>query len=231
MVTLANPQASGAADTLTTALLERLPGELHLAAARRLPGVRACVARNLINSTSFANASYALAAGLPQQIPVLGIPFAAADMLVLTKNQALLVYKLALANGAPPDFQSRIREVLPVLGGAYLWRQLARSLVGLLPVWGLLPKVAIAYAGTYTTGMAAWRWYEGGELVSGTQLKQLSQEALKQGRERAARLIEQARANGQQTPSRMRQLLGKLRPRLPGRQKSALNPPEVTPPE
>jgi uncharacterized protein (DUF697 family) len=193
-VAIADPTAIDAADRLASALLGRLPAELHLAAARHLPGLRAVFVRDLIGSVSFSNATYALASGLPEQIPIVNVPFAAADILVLTKNQALLVYRLALAYGAPPDFQARIREVLPVIGGAFLWRQAARSLIGLIPIWGLLPKIAIAYAGTYTTGIAAWRWYESGDLVSTDQLKRISNEAIALGRKRAAEIISRARS-------------------------------------
>ncbi len=217
VITIANPDTPVAADTLATALLDRLPSELHLAAARRLPGLRPIVARNLINSTSFTNASYSLASGLPEQIPILSIPFAAADILVLTKNQALMVYKLALAHGAAPEFYSRMREMVPVVGGAYIWRQMARSLVGLIPMWGLVPKIAIAYAGTYTTGVAAWRWYASGELVSADQLKRISQEAMRQGRAWAQQLIAQARGHSEATPGRIRQFFGRLLRALPGR--------------
>jgi hypothetical protein len=136
-ITIADPAALDAADRLASAVLGRLPSELQLAATRRLPGLRAIFARELIGNVAFSNATYSLASGLPEQIPVINVPFAAADILVLTKNQALLVYRLALAYGAPPDFQARIREVLPVIGGAFLWRQAARSLIGLIPVWGL----------------------------------------------------------------------------------------------
>jgi uncharacterized protein (DUF697 family) len=221
---LPNPDALDAADRLAGALLGRLPGELHLSAARRLPGLRATFARDLIGSVSFTNATYALASGLPEQIPIVSVPFAAADILVLTKNQALLVYKLALAYGAPPDFQARIREVVPVIGGAFLWRQAARSLIGLIPVWGLLPKVAISYAGTYTTGMAAWRWYESGEIVSSDQLKRISSEAIAIGRARASELISRARAAGAQAGARAQAqggILNRLKRLLPGRRKPA----------
>ena len=187
------PAALDAADKLAADVLGRLPAELHLAAARSLPGLRAIYARDLIGGTSLTNATYSLASGLPEQIPLISIPFAAADIIVLTKNQALMVYRLALAYGAPPEFQARIREVLPVIGGAFLWRQAARSLIGLIPIWGLLPKVAIAYAGTYTTGVAAWRWFESGEIASTDQLKRISQEAMAIGRARAAEIISRAR--------------------------------------
>jgi uncharacterized protein (DUF697 family) len=204
MVAIPDPNALDAADRLASAFLSRLPGELHLSAARRLPGLRAAFARDLIGSVSFTNATYALASGLPEQIPIISVPFAAADILVLTKNQALLVYKLALAYGAPPDFQARIREVLPVIGGAFLWRQAARSLIGLVPIWGLVPKVAVSYAGTYTTGIAAWRWYDSGEIVSSDQLKRISSEAITIGRARATELIARARAAGSQAGARAR---------------------------
>ena len=222
-VTIADPQAPAATDRLAQALLERLPGELHLAAARRLPGVRATVGRDLINTTSFTNATYALASGLPEQIPIIGVPFAAADILVLTKNQALLVYRLALAYGAPPDFQARIREVIPVIGGAFLWRQAARSLIGLIPIWGLVPKIAIAYAGTYTTGVAAARWFASGEMASSDQLKRILSDARARGRERARELIARARPakNGADAnPSGEEQTAGigaRIRRLLPGR--------------
>ncbi|MEI7769633.1 MAG: hypothetical protein WCI67_06590 [Chloroflexales bacterium] len=216
VVMLPDPQALDASDALAEAIFDRLPGDLHMAAARRLPGLRAAYARQLISATSFTNASYALASALPEQIPIFSIPFAAADILVLTKNQAMLVYKLALAHGAPPEFQSRIREVLPVLGGAFAWRQVARTLVGLIPVWGVVPKVAIAYAGTYSTGMVAWRWFASGELISGTRLKEITDEALRIGRERAASLVESALERGTAGGSVLSQIAGRIRRALPG---------------
>lgn len=210
MVTIANPAALDASDLLAVGVLERLPGELHLAAARALPGLRGVYSRELIAATSFTNATYALASGLPEQIPVFNIPFAAADLLVLTKNQAILVYRIALAYGAAPDFQARIREVVPVVGSAFLWRQAARSLIGLIPIWGLVPKIAIAYAGTYTTGVAAWRWFENGEMVSTDQVRRISQEAIAIGRIKAAELVERARSAGGHVVAQARTAGGKL---------------------
>jgi uncharacterized protein (DUF697 family) len=229
-IAITDPSALDAADRLGAAVLARLPAELHLTAARHLPGLRAIYARDLIASTSFTNATYSLASGLPEQIPLISIPFAAADIIVLTKNQALMVYRLALAYGAPPEFQARIREVLPVIGGAFLWRQAARSLIGLIPVWGLLPKIAIAYAGTYTTGVAAWRWFESGEMVTTDQLKRISQEAIAIGRARAAEILDRARAARAQVTAAASTdggLGNRLKRAIPFRRKPReLNPPE-----
>jgi uncharacterized protein (DUF697 family) len=223
VVAIADPAAPDASDLLAAALLDLLPGELHLAAARRLPALRPILARQVVSTTSLANASYAFASGLPEQIPLLSLPFAAAETLVLTKNQAMMVYRLALAHGAPPEFQSRVGEVLPVIGSAYIWRQIARGMVGLIPVWGLVPKVVIAYAGTYTIGVVAWRWYASGEIVSGDQLRQLSQDAMREGRARAQRLLDIARAQGQPRSGGLRRLLDRARQRLPGRHKEQMD--------
>lgn len=207
MVAFPEPAAVDAPDQLAAAVLDGLPREYHLAAARQLPGLRPAYARDVIGGASFTNASYSLATGVPELIPVLNLPFAAADIIILTKNQALMVYRLGLAHGAPPEFQSHMREVIPVLGSAFLWRQLARSLVGLVPIWGLVPKVAIAYAGTYTIGVAAWRWFAEGEIVSTEQLKRISEDALAIGRTRARDLIVRARA----TRSELRERVTRMR--------------------
>lgn len=219
-IALPDPSTPNAHANLATALFDLVPGELRLAAARQLPGLRPPVAHDLITSTAFSNAAYTLASGLPEQIPIISVPFAAADILVLTKNQALLVYKLALCHGAPPEFQERIREVLPVIGGGYFWRQMARSLVGLIPIWGLIPKIAVAYAGTYTTGVVAWRWYASNEVVSGNQLKQVMREAKELGWAQARRLFAQTAKPAEEQSGRIRGFLTQ-RGWLPGSQKQS----------
>ncbi|PDW00727.1 hypothetical protein [Candidatus Chloroploca asiatica] len=188
--------ASDVAEQIATAILDRLPKDRQLAAARAVTGLRSVYARTLVNSISNTNATYVLLSSIPMQIPILSVPIATADMLVLTKNQALMVYRLALAHGAAPDFQARMREILPVVGGAFAWRQLARTLIGLIPFWGILPRVAVSYAGTYATGMAAWRWFAEGELVSRERMKAIAEDALRIGREQGAVLIATMRAQG-----------------------------------
>jgi uncharacterized protein (DUF697 family) len=198
-------------------VIERLPEDQHIAAARVVPALRDALARRLINDTSMSNATYALTSGIPEMIPLLNIPLNAADIVVLTKNQALLVYKLALAYGAPSDFQSQMREVLPVVGGGFLWRQVARQLVGLIPVLGIAPKVAVAYAGTYATGQAALRWYRSGEVLSQPALRKVYRQSLTVGRQRAQELMERRKAQGAalpdeaQRPSMLRRLLRRRR--------------------
>lgn len=184
---------------LAPVIVDQLADDLKIAAARRLPGLRDQVGRWLVGDVSFSNATYALTSGLPEMIPILTLPLNAADMLVLSKNQALLVYKLALAWGAPSDFQAQMREILPVIGSGFLWRQVARQLVGLIPGFGILPKVAVAYAGTYATGQAAALWYRNGETLSREGLQRLYRQAMDVGRQRGRELI-QRRNKGQLPP-------------------------------
>jgi uncharacterized protein (DUF697 family) len=189
---LVDPRAAGAAEHLAAPVLEALPAGLHLAASRRLPGLRTSVARRLTTEVSLSNASVAVASGLPSAFIALGLPIAAADTVILTKNQALMVYRLALAHGAPPEFRRRMIEITPVVGGAVVWRQVAGGLVGLVPGYGVLPKTAVAYAGTYITGRAAELWYQRG-AVSKDDLGRISAEATARAKAAAAQMMARAR--------------------------------------
>lgn len=190
VVTLPDLDAPSAREALAAAIFERLPADKRLGAARALPGLRQLYAAELIGSVSFANAAYALVSAIPEQFPLLAAPFAVADIVILTKNQALMVYRLALAHGAAPEDYARLGELLPVIGGGFVWRHLARTVVALVPLWGIIPRVAIAYAGTYATGFSAWRWFAARERLSPDRLREVSAEALRLGREHAQGLIE-----------------------------------------
>ncbi|HSH78855.1 MAG TPA: hypothetical protein VLA19_10030 [Herpetosiphonaceae bacterium] len=211
---------------VATKIVEHIPEELRLAAARVVPGIRPAVANAIIGDTALSNATFALTAGIPEMIPLLNIPLNAADMVVLTKNQALMVYRLALAFGASGDFQAQMREIMPVLGGGFAWRQVARQLIGLVPGFGLVPKVAVAYAGTYATGQAALLWYSRGETLSRSALNKLYAQALEIGRQRTAALLarrKQERAATEEAQPRAARRRG-LRRFLPGRRGAP--PPE-----
>ena len=166
--------------------------EQRLSLARHFPLFRLAVARELISDTSFASASYALGTGFAEIIPVLDIPFNVADMIVLTKNQALMVYKLGLALGLPTRWQAHVAELGSVVGASFLWRQIARQLVGLIPVWGIVPKVAVAYAGTYAVGEAILYWYQTGHKMSGRGMRELYADALARGKQIAQEIVTRA---------------------------------------
>jgi uncharacterized protein (DUF697 family) len=164
----------------------------HLSLARHYPILRLPIARNLISDTSLANATYSIGTGFAEIIPALTIPFNVTDMIVLTKNQALMVYKLGLALGLSTKWQDHMAEFGSVIGAGFLWRQLARELIGLIPGWGIVPKVAIAYAGTYAVGEAILRWYQTGHKASGKGMKEIYADALARGKQVAQDLIARA---------------------------------------
>lgn len=169
------------------AILDLLPDK-HLSLGRHYPLLRVPAARRLINDTCVSNAAYSISTGVAEVVPVLGVPLYVTDMVVLTKNQAYLVYKLGLTLGMSTDWQAYIAEFGSVLGTGFIWRQVARSLVGLVPAWGIVPKVAVAYSGTYVVGNAVLQWYLTGRHVSKGQMKALYSQAFERGKDLAARL-------------------------------------------
>lgn len=183
---------------LAPAIIEQLD-EKSLAAARRLPLLRPAYGEWLINETSRANALYAFSTGLAETVPGLNVPLNVADIIVLTKNQVNLVYKLALAAGRPLSPRAVIKEMLGVVGAGFMWRQAARELVGLIPVVGIVPKVAVAYGGTYAVGEAAQTYLIEGKVPGKDQLKNLYREALDRGRALAQSLIQRQQTPNQQT--------------------------------
>lgn len=170
------------------AVIEILPERL-LALGRFFPLFRIPIAHHLINDTSFANAAYSLSTGFAELVPVLNIPITITDTIVLTKAQAFLVYKLGLAFGYSTRWQDYLGEFGGVLGTGFFWRQLARSLVGLIPFWGILPKTAISYAGTYVVGNVVLQWYLTGRHLSRKQMGVLYSQALERGRALASTLF------------------------------------------
>jgi uncharacterized protein (DUF697 family) len=132
---------------------------------RRLPPLRRFAADRIINETARGNAEFAAFSNIPALLPVIGNFFeATADMIVLTKNQVWMIYKLAGLYDRDLQMRGRILlEIAPVIGGGFLWRTIARELSALLPgLLGAVPKVLIAYVGTYTIGKAAAYYYQEG---------------------------------------------------------------------
>ena len=115
-------------DRLFTTLVRAAP-EVLLAAGRRHPLLREPVAEHLIRDTSRVNAQFAALSSLPVEIPLLGgLVGDMADLLVLTKNQVLLLFKLGGLYGRDLAFGRQLLiEVAPVVGGAFVWRTTART--------------------------------------------------------------------------------------------------------
>jgi uncharacterized protein (DUF697 family) len=170
-------------DHLARALFTVVEPDLRLSLARQFPPLRSCAFNALIDETAKANAGYAFSTGLAEVVPVLGVPLTIGDILVLTKNQLMMSYRIALAAGKPGKATELIGEIVGVLGGGLLFRQIARQLAGMLPVVGIVPKVAVAYGGTWAIGRAVTVWATEGRKLTGERLRQLSREGLARGRQ------------------------------------------------
>jgi len=153
---------------------------LRLGLAHQYPRLRRQIADDLIREASMVNAQFALISSLPSLIPILGFFVGGiADTLVLTKNQAMLVFKLAAIYGRNIDHRFDVlKEIMPVIGTAIIWRTAARTAVGLAPApIAALPKASIAYVGTYLVGQAARYFYEHGDRPPPEVLRSFRSEA------------------------------------------------------
>ncbi len=179
-----------ARERLFAALVRAAP-EVALPLGRRHPLVREALAEHLIRDASRVNAQFAAISSLPASLPLVGgLVGDMADMIVLTKNQVLLILKLAGLYGRDLELSRElIVEITPVVGSAFLWRTTARALIGLLPpILGLLPKTVVAYAGTFVVGEMARYYYRFGRKPPPELVRDLRQEGQRLARETLARL-------------------------------------------
>jgi uncharacterized protein (DUF697 family) len=182
-----------AVPAVAQALLSAVSPGMRLALARHLVTLREPLFVELIEETAKTNALYALTTGLAEAVPVLDVPLNVADIVVLTKNQLVMSYRIALASGKKGTSRELVGEVLGVIGGGFLFRQAARQLVGLIPVVGIAPKVAVAYAGTLTIGKAVVAWAAYSTALEPGTIKKLYRQALSRGKDVAQTLVVQAR--------------------------------------
>jgi uncharacterized protein (DUF697 family) len=168
-----------------------------IAIGRYLPAMTRACAHQVISETATVNGEFALVSNLPTLLPLIGNALAVgADFFVLTKNQLMLIFKLAAIYGRDLDNRWRIyTEMMPVVGAGLAWRTVAREVVTLLPLAiGTVPKVAIAFAGTWVIGQSAQVYYERGEKLNKEQVRALYAQAIEMLR------------NNPITPKRMRSL-------------------------
>ncbi len=146
--TLADPDPETLVDVeLGEWLVERLPDK-RLALAANFSFMRRAVALEAVKNTAWQN-------GL---IGVVAI-FPGADMPLMTANQAKMVLQIAAAYGEDLGME-RARELLGVVGGAFVFRAAARQFVTFAPGFGWAIKGGIAAAGTLAVGYAAMAYFE-----------------------------------------------------------------------
>lgn len=168
-------------DSLRSDITDALP-DLAPALGRHFETWRPAAVRAIIDQTSKANAQFALVSNIPAVVPILGgFVSASADLIVLTKNQIMMAYKIAAAHNRALDSQMAIvRELTPVVGAGFVWRTIAREAASFIPLAaGTIPKVAIAFAGTMTIGRAADYFYQYGSKPSKSQLDMFLGSAMK----------------------------------------------------
>ena len=167
-------------------ILQRRP-DLALALARHVYPFRQPVVNRIITKISKENALFALATAIPDIVPLLSLPWAigefASDTAFITANQLRMGFFLAAASDRPVGYREQKAEVASMLLGAFGWRAIARELVGKIPLGGgLLPKAAIAYAGTRVVGMSMERYYRIGYGYTREERREAYEAALKRGK-------------------------------------------------
>jgi hypothetical protein len=153
------------------------------------------VSRRMIKKIAKENALFALATAIPDIVPFISLPWAmgefASDTAFLTANQIRMAFLLAAANDRDVGYREQQAEIATIVLGAFGWRALARELVGKIP-WGggLIPKAAIAYAGTRVAGMSLERYYRLGKAYTRAERRLAYEDALERGRHLVSGLVE-----------------------------------------
>ncbi|HTW84836.1 MAG TPA: hypothetical protein VMD91_12255 [Candidatus Sulfotelmatobacter sp.] len=181
-----------------THLIECCKGT-EIAVGRRLPALRETVSVKLTRDAALNSLKVAGASAVVDHIPVLGVvlgAFASAgDMFAITALQMTLLLQIGATYGRDPDL-AHMWELLPVVGGGFGWRALARELAGFIPVGGVFIKAAIAYAGTVVVGEGAQYYYAHGRQMNAGDAARIYEEAKSSAMTFARDILARLRRNG-----------------------------------
>jgi hypothetical protein len=186
-------------------VLHRRP-DLAVPLALNVLPFREEVSRRMVKKIAKENALFSLATALPDIVPFVSLPWAmgefASDTAFLTANQIRMAFLLAAANDRDVGYHEQRGEIGSIILGAFGWRALARELVGKIP-WGagLVPKAAIAYAGTRVVGMSLERYYRVGKAYTRAERRLAYEDALDRGKQLVAGLIEGFQQRGSRRSS------------------------------
>jgi len=183
----ANPRAT------VDQILKRRP-DLAIPLAMHILPFRQEVSRRIIKKVARENALFSLASAIPDIVPFISLPWAigefASDTAFLTANQIRMAFLLAAAGDRDFGYREQRNEIATVVMGAFGWRSLARELVGKIPMGGgLIPKAAIAYAGTRVVGLSLERFYRIGARYTREERHIAYQESFERGKKMAAALL------------------------------------------
>lgn len=178
--------------------------ELGLPLARYFTPFRRPVSEKVVAGIARENALFSLATSLPNVIPGIQLPWAAAeissDTAFLTVNQIRMLFLLAGASDRPIGYREQRAEIASVIAGAFGWRSLARQLVSKVPLGGgVIPKAAIAYAGTHVVGSSMERLYRIGSGYTRAERRLAYEQAFEKGKDVARKLLRRSGKEGAAT--------------------------------
>lgn len=168
---------------------------IHLPLARLLPAFRPDVAREIIQEVSVENSVFVASTSLGNVIPnplqpLTSLAESLGDIVVLTANQLRMLFRLAGAYGREPSYKAQGAEIASIVGAALGWRSIARELVGALPMGvGMVPKAAIAFAGTWAVGDGIVYYYNTGKRLSKEEMQKKFEDAMEKGRGAAETVV------------------------------------------
>ncbi len=169
--------------------------DLEIPLARHFLSFRQPVVNRIIQRTSKENALFSLVTALPNVVPnILELPWAvgefATDTAFLTINQVRMAFLIAAANGKTVGYGEQKGELASIVAAAFGWRAIARELIGKIPLGGgLIPKAAVAFAGTYVVGLSLERIHRTGGDLHRSERRTAYEQALEKGRSIARQLL------------------------------------------
>lgn len=183
------------ADIRLAAWLADEIGSKRLALAHNFAFMRRAVANEAVQATAMQNALVGAVAFVP-----------GADMPIMTANQAKMLLQIAAAYGEKLG-PERLRELAAIVGGAFVFRTVARQVLGFVPVLGWAVKGGIGYAGTIAMGKAAVEYFEDGADLA---------EVARRLREGAGKAADKLPRPGRRTPALPETMPDSIQQELPG---------------
>lgn len=187
---------SDQSDSLVRLIADENP-KLELALARTFPLFRKPVSDRIVSRIARENALFSIVTALPNVVPsLIELPWAlgefATDTAFLTMNQIRMALQLAAAHGRTVGYGDQKYEIGAIAAGAFGWRALARELIGKIPLGGgLIPKAAVAYAGTYVVGIGLETANRTGSGLTRAEKREAYALAFERGKDVAKDLIPQ----------------------------------------
>ncbi|MFM7186607.1 MAG: hypothetical protein ACKO14_02195 [Armatimonadota bacterium] len=198
---------SGTFETCAARMMELRP-DLAVALGRRFPGLRNAAASWVVKSVALANLQFAMLSAIPGILPITA-PFlpasSFADLIVLTKNQTMMVLRLGAIYGQRPGITTQVKEILSTVGAAFGWRSVARQAAGWVPAGaGVVLKGVIAWSGTVAVGKVAEAYYIRGVKPAASDVQAASREADSEAKDIASSIADDllgGKSNADSNPS------------------------------